>query len=154
MKKLYKSLKLRQLSETLAKAELLREINVPRSGWLRTIRTALDMPQGYVAKRLGVSPTAIAKYERGEAEESIQIGTLRKAANAMNCDLVYAILPRESLDDIRLARAVAVARRTVGSVAQTMSLEGQSLPSDAIEARVTELARLILAERPRSIWDS
>lgn len=141
------------MSQKLRHAERLRTIEPPKGGWLRAIRTALDMPQAFVAARLGVSQAAIAKYETSEKDGTIQLASLRKAARAMDCDLVYAILPRENLEEVRLERAKELARRTIKAVAQTMALEDQSVPDDGSEDRVTEIARVILAENPRSIWD-
>jgi predicted DNA-binding mobile mystery protein A len=153
MKKRFKDLRFRQLSEKLSRAAEMKSLEPPRGGWLRAIRTALEMPQDYVARRLGVSQAAVAKYEMGEKDGSIQLTSLRKAADAMDCDLVYALIPRGSLETIRWNRAKDVAKRTINAVAQTMKLEQQELPDAALEERVTELARTILADSPRIIWD-
>jgi predicted DNA-binding mobile mystery protein A len=152
MPKRLKDLEIRQLSEKLHRVEPLRGLQPPKGGWLKAIRTALGMPHAYVAKKLNVNVSAAARYEVSEREGSIQIDTLRKAAAALDCVLVYAIVPRTSLHQIRLNRAREVAQRTVGSVAQSMALEAQSIPKDEFNRQVDELAQLILTEHPRSLW--
>jgi predicted DNA-binding mobile mystery protein A len=143
---------LQQLSESLTLPEAVRSLQRPRTGWLRAVRTALGMPQSYLARELGVTTGAIAKYEAGEAAGSISLGTLRKAANAMDYDLVYALVPRTSMDEIRLARARQIARKILGAASRKMALKDQKLPQGDLETRIDDLARVILTEHANALW--
>ncbi len=153
MKTTFKDLRERQLSDKLAAAADLRHLTRPPRGWLHTIRTSLGMPQTFLAERLGVSQSSIVSYERSEAEGSIQMTTLRRVAEAMDCDLVYAVVPRASLEQTRFKQAQRVAWRTVRSVAETMALEDQALPQSDMERRVNDLAKTLLVDHPRAIWN-
>ena len=66
----------------------------PAIGWLRTIREALGMSTVVLARRLGMSPQGLRDLERSEADEGIRMNSLRKVADALDCDLVYDLIPR------------------------------------------------------------
>lgn len=62
--------------------------------WLRMARTSLFLSVADVAKKLDVSKAAYSKYEESEANGAISLATLARAAEAMDCELVYAIRPK------------------------------------------------------------
>jgi|CXWL01.1.fsa_nt_gi predicted DNA-binding mobile mystery protein A len=124
----------------------------PRRGWLRAIRTALGMTSKQLAQRLQTSQSAIIEYEQREIAGTISLGTLRRAASAMDCDLVYALVPRQPLRDIVQHRAEDVARRKLSSVAHSMKIEDQGLSEEAMERQVQELARKLIEKRRRELW--
>lgn len=70
---------------------------VPVGGWLRAIRTALGMTLDDVARRAGITRSSVLHLERSEVKASIQIDSLRRMATALDCELVYALVPRQSL---------------------------------------------------------
>jgi predicted DNA-binding mobile mystery protein A len=143
---------LQELSESLTLPEPVRAVQRPRTGWLRAVRTALGMPQSYLARELGVTTGAIAKYEAGEAAGSISLATLRKAANAMEYDLVYALVPRTSMDEIRFGRARVIARKILGAASRKMALKDQKVPKGDLETRIDDLARVILTQHENALW--
>lgn len=67
----------------------------PRQGWIHEIRKALMMTTTQLAERLGVHQTTISRLERSEAESRITLGKLEKAANALDCELRYIIVPKQ-----------------------------------------------------------
>lgn len=145
-------LKLRQLNRQLA---VLRD-NVllpPRGGWIREIRESLGMSLSQLAKRLGVSQQAVTQYQKNEASGSITLATLRKTAAALECELVYALVPKADITELRERRAYEVANRVLGRVAQSMVLENQGVSEQEIEQQAQDLARQILEEQPRHLWD-
>jgi transcriptional regulator with XRE-family HTH domain len=71
------------------------QIQFVKGGWLRNTRQALFLSTGEMAKRLGITRQAYAKFERKDQEGEITIKTLSKIAEAMNCELVYAIRPKQ-----------------------------------------------------------
>ncbi len=105
------------------------------------------------AKRLSISQPAATELENNEASGVITLGNLERAARALDCQLVYALVPRKSLEALATERAEEVARSQLRSTAHTMSLEAQSVdPADEYE-QVKQLARRLL-EQPRSrLWD-
>lgn len=101
------------------------------------------MSQRDMAARLGVTGAAIAKFERSEDLGTISLATLSKAAEALDCTLVYALVPNTSLGDTVNSRARKIARAELDYVADTMALEKQSIDPEEIdhilEARADEI---------------
>ena len=126
----------------------------PPKGWITAIREALGMTGTQFAARLHVSqPTAI-RFERNETRGAITLASLERAARALDCELVYALVPRSSLESMASARAQEVARQRLLSTAHSMALEAQSVDVDDEHEQVQRLARKLL-EQPRSskLWD-
>lgn len=103
-----------------------------------------------LARRLGLTRQAVSLLERSEAEGSIRLDSLRRAAEALDSVLVYALVPKETLEDVVNARARAVAERTVEGVEHTMALEAQSGGSADRERLVEELAERLA--KSRRLW--
>ena len=78
-------------------AELRAAMAAPRGGWLRAVRKALGMSTEDVAVRLGVTRSSVARMETSEQRDTIQLDTLRRIAQAMDCELAYVLIPRTSL---------------------------------------------------------
>ncbi len=153
MPKDFGKLRTRQLDHTFERLAPLRSVDRPRKGWLKVIREALGMTGEQVAERLEVTKSMVSKYERAELDETITLATLRRVASALDAELMYAVLPRKSIEELRRERALTAARRRVQSVHQSMALEGQAVSAEERERQIAELADELLIERPRTIWD-
>lgn len=152
MKSHFKNLKQRQLDATLDRwrdAELPAR---PPSGWIKAIREALGMPAAYLAKRLGVVPSSVTRLETSEADDTISLGSLRRAAEALGCELQYAMVPKQSLSQTLEKQAEKVARERMQSVAHTMALEEQATSSDTVKTQEKELAEGLLNGSRRELW--
>jgi predicted DNA-binding mobile mystery protein A len=78
------------------------------AGWVRSLRQMLEIPVDEFAGKLGVSRREIFRLEKSEEESRIQLGTLRRAAEALDCELIYALTPRKgTLHEMAAARGVA-----------------------------------------------
>ncbi len=62
--------------------------------WLRKARESLLLSTDTVAKKMNVSRFTYAKIEKRERALTIKLATLIKAAEAMDCELIYAIRPK------------------------------------------------------------
>jgi predicted DNA-binding mobile mystery protein A len=122
----------------------------PVRGWIRAIREALGMSSAQLAKRMGVKQPTLVALEQSEVKGTIQLATLRRAAAAMNCTLVYALVPNDSLETIVRQRARKVARQRLRSVEHSMLLEKQSVSASDFESRIDDLARDL---KPRAVWE-
>ena len=71
----------------------------PAQGWIRAIRTALGMSTKEMAQRMGVTQSWISQLEHAEADDSIRLDTLRRAAEALGCELHYVFVPAAPLED-------------------------------------------------------
>jgi predicted DNA-binding mobile mystery protein A len=143
MKKRYKDLRRRQIQQDMAGLQALRDSHRPPGGWLRTIRQSLKLTLPELAKKLGITKSTLIGFELREAADSITLATLRRVAEAMDCKLVYAIVPKTgTLDDIVEKKARDKATTLVRAVDTTMSLEDQSVGRS--EERIKEVAKRIL----------
>jgi predicted DNA-binding mobile mystery protein A len=99
------------------------------------------MSQADVGRRLGLTQAAVASMERSEANDKIQLDTLRRVADTLDCDLIYALVPREGLDSTLRAQARRKLTPHLSAVAQTMSLEDQDSgpESEVMEDEITRL---------------
>lgn len=123
----------------------------PPKGWIRAIRDALGMTGVQLAARLGVRPQTVEALEKSEASGSIQLSTLRRAAEALDCTLVYALVPNTSLEDAVNRRARKIAIRALQRVAHTMKLEVQETGDAGMEARIEAYIRDAIKDR--DLWD-
>jgi len=114
----------------------------PRGGWVRAIRDALGMSAAELGRRMGITGPAISALERNEREGTARLDTLRRAAAAMDCTLVYAFVPNSSLEQTRRQRAEQLARRQLSHVDTTMALEDQAVAVD--RRRIDDQVELIL----------
>lgn len=153
MPKDFGKLRTRQLDHTFDRLSPLRSVDRPRKGWLKVIREALGMTVEQAAERLEVTKSMVSKYERAELDETITLATLRRVASALDAELMYTVLPRKSIEELRRERALTAARRRVQSVHQSMALEDQAVSAEERERQIAELADELLKERPRIIWD-
>ena len=149
----FHKLRLRQLDRKLGALADLSKLQRPERGWIQTIRTALGMTTRQLAERIGVSQSSVSQYETRELEDRLTLGTLRKVADALDCELVYALVPRGELQSILQNRARELARRRVEQVSQTMRLEDQEISAEEKEQRIEELTEDLLKGDPRRLWD-
>jgi predicted DNA-binding mobile mystery protein A len=113
-------------------------LTVPRTGWVRAIRTSLGMSSADLAIRMSVAQSTVARLEQSEINGTAQLDTLRRAAAALNCDLVYALVPRETLESTVQRQALKRATESIDAVQHSMRLEQQSVAQSMTE---TLLAR-------------
>ena len=124
----------------------------PSRGWLKEIREALGRTERQQAERLGITGPTLHKSEQSEADERISLGQLRKLADGLDCDLVYALVPRKPLPDVVQDRAMQLAKEEVYGVAHTMGLEDQR-PTDArIQKQVARRADDLLRGKWSDLW--
>ena len=152
MDKKFKALQLRQTDRLLKqwRAEVLPPR--PSQGWIAVIREALGMTAVALAKRLGMRSSSIHKFERSEIDETISLASLRKVAEAMGCELHYALVPQKPLQTMLHDRALEIAQRQILQTARTMALEEQGVPSDVLRQQIELLAQEILAGPRRNLW--
>jgi predicted DNA-binding mobile mystery protein A len=148
----FDDLRLRQLDSALRTVREVGSRPVPRGGWIRTIREALGMSLRQLATRAGLSKTATASIERNEAKGVARLESLHRLAEAMDCELVYAVVPRSSLRDVIGSEARRAAEQMVGRVADSMALEAQETSQPERERLVAELAGRLRAN-PSELWD-
>lgn len=148
----FAELKLRQLDATLNRWRAAELPPRPASGWLKAIREALGITATHLANKLGVSTSSVTRLETSEADDTVSLGTLRRAAEAMGCELQYALVPKKSLADILEARASFLARQQMAAISHTMALEAQSTSRETVEAQTRALTESLLKGSRRTLW--
>jgi transcriptional regulator with XRE-family HTH domain len=72
----------------------------PKEGWLRAMRLAVGMPAEPIAEKMRSTPRMVFYLERAEQKRKISLERLEEMARALECDLVYGLVPwQRSLED-------------------------------------------------------
>jgi len=139
----FRTLRSRQLDHTLTPVKAaVKNLRRPHRGWIRAIRESAGISGSDLARSLGTSRQAASLLEKLEAEDRITLRTLRAAADALGCDLVYALIPRKGkVSDLAANRAAALATEAVNAVEHSMALEDQAAGNvkDAIAQQARRL---------------
>ncbi len=128
-------------------------LDAPPRGWVRAIREALGMTTRQLASRMGVGLSRIPVIENAEMTGKTTLRTLRQAAAAMNCTLIYVFLPNEPLDDILRHRAEQQVSSEIARLDHTMQLENQALRKVDLDAERRRMIESILAGSLRGLWN-
>lgn len=148
----FKHLRVEQLQAALKAYEILLTRRAPSRGWLKEIREALGRTERQQAERLGISGSTLHKSEQSEAEERISLGQLRKLADGLDCELVYALVPRKPLPKVVQDRATQLAKEEVFGVAHTMGLEDQRPTDQRIQKQVARRTEELLRGKWSDLW--
>ena len=114
-----------------------------RPGWIHYMRRSLNMTLKQLAARVGLSLPSVSQAERGEVAGRITLNTLKKMAHAMECELVYAFVPKNNIDELMKQAARAKAMRTLTSADLHMTLEDQRV-EQSLQERLERLANKLL----------
>lgn len=148
----FRDLQLHQTDASLAAWRDAALSPAPPAGWAKAIREALGMSGAAFARRLGLTPAGVRKLEQAEARGTITLASLRKLAQALDCELKYALVPRTSLSQQLQERALEVARERLRPVSHSMSLEDQKVGGAMSDVQGELLARELLQGSRRELW--
>lgn len=141
--KAYNELKMTQIQARLDSLKSLKDLAKVRPGWISYMRGALGMTLKNLAKILDVSIPTVAQSERREMEGKVSLETLRKMATAMECEFVYAFIPKKDLKTTLEKKAFEKASLILKSADTHMTLEDQKVEGD-INKRIERLAKKLL----------
>jgi len=143
----------KQLDQKLESFSVITKSQPPVRGWIRAIRDALGMTGEQLARRIGVQKQRVAALEKGEIAGTATINSVKKAAEAMDCVFVYALVPRDSLEANVERQALKYAEKIHTAIQHSMVLEQQGLTPyenrQGIEANTAKFVR----ETPKDIWE-
>ena len=122
----------------------------PVRGWIKALRAGLGLSSAQLAKRLGIKQPSVIALEQSELAGTIELATLRRVAAALDCALVYALVPKQPLESTVRDRARAVAHRRLAPIEHSMLLENQKVGAKDFEAQVDEFVREM---NPRLLWE-
>lgn len=119
--------------------------------WVQYIRKAYGMTLEQLAKRSGMSKSQIHQLEKGEAEGRATLASLSKTAHALDCEFVYAFVPRqgleETLDQQARKKATSILRRSN----LQMELEDQAVSDESLQHQLEDLVAEI--RNSKKLWD-
>lgn len=147
MKQEFRQLRLSQLDRTITN---LRDLPVrPATGWLASIREALGLTLEEISRGIHASRQAVQQFEKAEADDRITLGALRRVAEAMGCELKYALVPKPgSFAELAERPTRDRAKKDVESVMHTMMLEDQK-PENADQLIEDEVLRRLNRRKTR-----
>lgn len=120
----------------------LLEIPRPSRGWLRAVREAFGFSQRQLARSLGMKQQPYAQIEGREIAGTITLQTLRKAASALDCEVVYMLVPRSGQTFREKAHTLCPALGAEMASEHSMALEGQGRPQTKLgNADVSDTVR-------------
>lgn len=134
----------------------LRGDKTPPSGWIKAVRGALGLNTRQLADRLGVTHSTVTRLEKSEAKGRATLQSVERAARAMGCKMVYALVPDQpykNLDAIVDEKAQQVAVDLNKRVGHTMELEKQGSDVAETEKQVRRLALELKSKMDSRLWD-
>lgn len=147
-------LKINQLQQKMGVAKSLQSVSAPPTGWIKAIRTAIGMSAQQLANKLGIRQQSVQELEQREKEKSITLKSLEEAAQALDMQVVYALIPKDgSLEALIEKKATELAKEIVRRTAQTMSLEDQRNSATRLQQAVEERKNEIIQQMPKALWD-
>jgi predicted DNA-binding mobile mystery protein A len=118
------------------------------------MRLAFGMTLEQLGRRLSITPQSVRDMEMREKEGSLTLDRLRKAAHALDMELVYGFVPREgTLEAYVERRARMLATMIVERTSQTMRLEDQENAQARLRKAIDERTKAIMEDLPRALWD-
>jgi len=148
-----KNLSIQQLDNRLAAMPPPEGLSPPAGGWVRAIRRALGVTNRQLAKRVGRDTNTVSDLQAREAAGTIQLSSLRELARAVDCELVYALVPRKPLGQILDDRAHLIARQALRRTGHSMELERQALGKRELERATEREVKRLLAGSRRKLWE-
>lgn len=139
-----KRLKLLANADTLAR---------PSRGWVKAIREALGMTADQLGRRMGVSRQRALELEESEGRGGVTLDSLERAAHALDCRLVYALVPRKPLNELVRERAANLARKQLRATDHSMRLEDQSVDPAEAEDQLRRLTQDLADKSGSLLWE-
>lgn len=138
----------RKLDEKFKQVNALN-IERPARGWVKAIREALGLTTTQLATRLGVKHPRILKIEKDES--SLSLSSLEKVADALDCKVVYTLVPKTSLEEMAHTQARRKAMKILSKVTHNMALENQAPIHDEFE--LEDMIQELLSSSQARLWD-
>lgn len=153
MSEKFKKLMREQLQANLSDFTKLAHKSIPKKGWVRTIRESLSMSSDVLAQRMGCKRSNITAIEQREIKKTISLETLENVAKALNCTLVYSLIPNEPLNKILENQARLVAQNKIKRINHFMKLEQQGLDPKQLKNQEDDLVQELLQGNLKKIWN-
>ncbi len=138
------------------KIESARLKNIPeQKSWIKSVRSSLGITLRQMASLMKTNSKNIARLEIGEINKTITLKNLFKAADVMECRLIYFMLPKnqyKSFDDILNKKAELLASKIAKGVSHSMGLENQKVSQKITNQQIKNLAYELRQDLDPRLW--
>jgi predicted DNA-binding mobile mystery protein A len=124
----------------------------PSRGWIRAMRDALGMSAVQLADRLGVSRAAVYQLEGREVSRTVSLKQLDKAADAMDCDVFYTLVPRSTVEQTIRTQSKKKAEAKFYKANLSMGLEAEGVKDEKFVTAVSSSSSFTEALTDRYLW--
>ncbi len=145
------SLRRSQLDQSLGQVKRLN-LKRPRLGWIKEIRESLGMSMQDLAVRIGTIKQRVERIEKDELLGKVTLETMKKTAEALECEFVYFLVPKSSLEETLKNQALRASEVISNQVGTTMELEAQGTSVKTRKMLLERLAQELLLKGDRKIW--
>lgn len=111
------------------------------------------MTAAQLAARLNVSPPRVFALEKNETRGALTLDTIQRAAQALDCTFIYALVPNASLESMVSERIRVKVAERLARVDHTMKLEAQGLSDAEISAERDRIVNEMLKGNLRGLWN-
>jgi predicted DNA-binding mobile mystery protein A len=84
----------RRLDEEMKPFRRASREKKPTEGLLRAVRQALNVPIAEITEKMGINRSVVFDMEASEVKCTINLNSMVRMAEAMECDVVYGIVPK------------------------------------------------------------
>ncbi len=149
-----KNLLIEQLEHKLQSFRSIGKIPIPPEGWIKAIRTTLNMNLTQLANRLKVDYQSVQGYEERERDGKITIKTLKEVGEALEMKFVYGFVPiHGSVKKMVNKSAKELAKKIVLRTHKNMLLENQGTDPQQIKKAIDELSQELERDLNKSLWN-
>lgn len=111
------------------------------------------MTTAQLADRLKVSQPRAFALEKDELRGALTLDTIQRAAQALECTFVYALVPNSSLENMVSERIRTKVAERLARVDHTMKLEAQGLSDAEMSAERERIINELLKGNLRGLWN-
>ena len=120
---------------------------------IKMIRTTLGITQSQLAKKLGYSSNVPVAELENRGKENPTLGTLKKYAHALECELLIRFVPKKDIKDLLDELAEKKAREIVDLSVANSAMELQKPDKETIEIEIERVKRNLIEKKRSSLWE-
>lgn len=153
MKHLNQKFLLDQISKKTELLSTLKDIELPESGWISSLRKSLKMPLKHLAERLKIAAPTAKQMELREKTGAITIKTMNDVAEALNMQFVYGFVPKEeSMQKMIKDRANEIAQYVIQERIGNVLSDDKIIEPEKINSLIKETSVELKRILPRYFW--
>ena len=143
----------RQISRRVEKFRKVFVDPMPHKGWIYAIRSAFGITLEQLGEKMGSSYQSAQNLEAREVTGSPRLKTMRAVGDALDCQFVYAFIPKIPIEKMLDAQAEKKARAIIEQVDHSMALENQAVSREELETQIKILKENLKRGNLNKIWE-